>query len=99
MNARIPRHLFALSLILLTCSPAAPPAEHDNLEEFMETFVECGRIYRMHADDPEMLADELRQVDFPDDWKAMADSLTTYYESDVDFWIDTFNEISARARR
>ncbi|MGD9141145.1 MAG: hypothetical protein PVJ42_06345 [bacterium] len=99
MNARIPRCLFALSLILLACSPTAPPEEHENLERFMETFSECARIYRVHADDPEMLADELRQVDFPENWKAMADSLTAYYEGDVDFWIETFNEISTRSRR
>lgn len=99
MNTCILRRLFALSLILLACSPAAPPEEHEDLEEFIEIFSECGRIYRVNVDDPEMLADELRQVDFPEDWEAMVDSLTAYYEGDVDFWIGTFNEISARSRR
>jgi hypothetical protein len=98
MNFSMLRFLFALSLMITACSPA-PPAEHEDLAEFVEVFSECARIYRVYSDSPEMLSDELAQVDFPENWEEMADSLIARYGGDVDFWIATFNEISSRSRR
>lgn len=99
MKSSMLKFVFALSLIVMACSPAAPPTEHEDLAAFMEVFSECTRTYRVYSDDEEMLADELAQVDFPENWHEMVDTLTTYYGGDVDFWIATFNEISSRSRR
>jgi outer membrane biogenesis lipoprotein LolB len=99
MNIRILRFLLVLSLVLTACSTSTPPEEHEDLDAFMETFSECARIYRVHSEDAEMLSDELQQVDFPENWKEMVDSLTVFYSGDLGFWIETFNEISARSRR
>jgi hypothetical protein len=83
----------------MACSSASTPPEHEDTEAFVETFSECARVFRVFSENDSTLADELAQVDFPEDWQAMVDSLTAYYGGDVDFWLGTFNEIANRSRR
>ncbi len=90
--------LLGLGLVLAACSPPSAPVGDGRLDTFVQVFSECARISRVYSDDPDMLSDELRQVRFPGNWAELVDSLTASH-GDVDFWIDTFDEISARARR
>jgi hypothetical protein len=96
---RILKFLCATCFIVMACSSATPPAEHEDLGTFVETFSECARVYRVFSESDSTLSDELGQVDFPDDWHGVVDSLTTYYGGDVDFWMGVFTEIANRSRR
>jgi hypothetical protein len=96
---RILRFLLTTCLIVTACSPGAPPAEHEDIGTFIETFSECARVYRVFSENDSTFADELGQVDFPENWNEMVDSLTAHYGGDVDFWMGTFTEIANRSRR
>lgn len=96
---QILRYLCATCLIMMACTSGTHAPEDEDLVLFIETFSECARVYRVYSDREEMLADELGQVDFPEDWTALVDSLTAVYGGDLDFWIETFTEISNRSRR
>ncbi len=99
MNTQILRYLSTACLVIAACSSGSPPAEHEDLDTFVETFAECARVYRVFSENDSTLSDELGQVDFPRNWQAMVDSLTRYYGGDVDFWLGTFTEIANRSRR
>jgi hypothetical protein len=93
------RYLCAICLVVMACTLATHTPEDENLDLFIEAFSECARVYRVYSDRQEMLADELGQIDFPENWTALVDSLTASYGGDVDFWIETFTEIANRSRK
>lgn len=96
---RILRYLVVTCIVLAGCGPGPAPPRDENLTAFMETFAECARLSRKYSDDADMLSDELAQVDFPEDWSGLVDSLAARYGGDVDFWTRTFIEISDTSRR
>jgi len=75
----ISRWFCAAFAAALLCAPVALTKGNANIDEdlaaFIETFSECGRRYRLYEHDPEVLKDELSQLDFPDNWSAMVESL------------------------
>jgi hypothetical protein len=92
------KYLCLTCLLLAACS-STRPVEDEELSTFVETFATCAQTYRMYSDDPEMLADELSQVKFPENWQGLVDSLTARYDGDVAFWSLTFRDIADRSRR
>ena len=93
------RHICTACLIVIACSPATPPPEDENLATFVEKFSDCARVFRIYSDNEAMFSDELAQVDLPEDWAELVDSLTAFYGGDLDFWTETFIEIADRSRR
>jgi hypothetical protein len=93
------RYLCIACLVFIFCSPAAPPAEDEDLALFVQTFAGCARVYRMYSNDGEMMSDELALIGFPPNWLDLTDSLLASYGGDIGFWSATFAEIDERSRR
>jgi hypothetical protein len=96
---KIPIFFLATCIVLAGCGSGPAPPRDENLTAFMETFAECARLSRKYSDDEDVLSDELAQVDFPENWSELVDSLAARYGGDVDFWTRTFIEISETSRR
>jgi hypothetical protein len=56
-------------------------------------------VDRAFSNDPELFREEIAEVNLPQNWKEISDSLVTTYGTDVRFWYQVYTEIQERSRK
>jgi hypothetical protein len=96
--------LFLLTLTIAvvlsaTCSRTDNLPDDPNLEIFIETSARCAYVERAFSHEPDVLENELRNLEFPPGWEDLVDSLLNTYGADPEFWYMVYTEIVERSRR
>lgn len=87
------------ALLLAGCSGRDNLPKDANLELYIATSAKCAYVDRAFSNDPELFREEIAEVNLPENWKAISDSLLDAYGSDVRFWYRVYSEIAERSRR
>ena len=91
--------LMIVVVLSATCSRSDKLPDDPNLEIFIETQARCAYVERAFSHEPDVLEEELRNLEFPPEWEGLADSLLNTYGADPEFWYMVYTEIVERSRR
>jgi hypothetical protein len=81
------------------CSRPQKLPRDANLELYVTMSARCAYVDRAFSNDPELFREEIAEVNLPQNWKEISDSLVTRYGTDVKFWYQVYSEILERSRK
>ncbi len=84
---------------LVCCSRNAGVPDQPDIQRFIEAASAGIYVESAYAHDPEILASELDDIQWPGDFEAFADSLLERYGSDPEFWYPVFSAILEKSHR
>lgn len=93
-----------LAALLASASVGGCSRKHNlprdaNLELYIAKSARCAYVDRAFSNDPELFEEEIADIDLPENWKEISDSLLDVYGPDVEFWYKVYGEILERSRR
>jgi hypothetical protein len=91
--------LAALAAFACSCSKSKGLPEDPNLELYIDVTARCAYADRAFSNDPELFREEIAEVNLPEDWKEISDSLLAAYGADVEFWYQVYTRILERSRK
>ena len=90
--------LISVVMSVLACADSRELPDDPRLEVFIRTMAACTRVERAYSDNPIMLEREMADIEFPDSWDELVDSLLVTYGGHPDFWQVVYTEIADRSR-
>lgn len=90
--------LVSVLLSVLACAESPRLPDDPRLEVFIQTMAACTRVERAYSDNPVMLEREMADIEFPESWDKLVDSLFVTYGGRPDFWQVVYTEILERSR-
>ena len=90
--------LLAVALAPSGCGGRRDLPDDPNLETFIKASSECVFVDRAFSQEPDLLRQEMAEVEFPADWKRLVDSLLAAYGTEPAFWYDVYSRIVEQSR-
>lgn len=81
------------------CSRRQNLPKDANLELYIAASARCAYVDRAFSNDPGLFREEIAEINLPQNWKEISDSLLGAYGADVGFWYRVYTEILERSRR
>ncbi len=86
------------SFLLASCASEKKARLPKDIEQYINLVAECIKIENMCANDPQLFASELRDLEIPENPKMLVEKLIAQYGRDPKLWHRVYQEIIARSR-
>ncbi len=90
---KIRSFLLLMILPLLGCCKAVEQRDEPDIERFIDVLSTSIYLEKAYGHNPEVFSSELKATPWPEDIKALADSLLIRYGSDPDLWYEIYEDI------